>query len=147
MKSALRYALFSLLMCAPAHAYEIATGSVIACDTQEQVERFVQLFDGNQQLAINAINSEEHNPSACAVIDVAYVPGPALAVARSRSHAFEITPIVVVGTTTQHGYRQVKPALYFTPPEVSPLLQYLPKRINATSSGRTLRINPIAITV
>ena len=67
MKSALRYALFSLLMCAPAHAYETKTGSVIACDTQEQVERFVELFDANQQLAINAVNSEEHNPSACAV--------------------------------------------------------------------------------
>jgi len=36
---------------------------------------------------------------------------------------------------------------YFTPPEVSPLLQYLPKRTNATSRGRTLRIDPIAITV
>jgi hypothetical protein len=115
MKSALRYAMFSLLMCVPAHAYEIESGSVIACDTQEQVERFVQLFDGNQQLAINSVNSEEHNPSACAVIDVAYVPGPSLGVARSRSHAFEITPIVVVGTTTQQGYRQVKPALFFTP--------------------------------
>jgi hypothetical protein len=99
----------------PAHAYEIESGSVIACDTQEQVERFVQLFDGDQQLAINSVNSEEHNPSACAVIDVAYVPGPSLGVARSRSYAFEITPIVVVGTTTQHGYRQVKPARFFTP--------------------------------
>ena len=115
MKSALRYAMLSLLMCVPAHAYEIETGSVMACDTQEQVERFVQLFDGNQQLAIHAVNSEEHNPSACALIDVAYVPGTALGVARSRSYAFEITPIVVVGTTTQHGYRQVKPALFFTP--------------------------------
>src|SRR6266705_3196576 len=67
MKSALRYALFSLLMCAP--AFEIETGSVIACDTQEQVERFVRLFDGYQQLAINAVNSDEQNPSACAVID------------------------------------------------------------------------------
>jgi hypothetical protein len=80
MKSALRYAMFSLLMCVPAHRYEIESGSVITCDTQEQVERFAQLFDGNQQLAINSVNSEEHNPSACAVIDVAYVPGPSLGV-------------------------------------------------------------------
>jgi hypothetical protein len=42
--------MFSLLMCLPAHAYEIESGSVIACDTQEQVGRFVQLFDGDQQL-------------------------------------------------------------------------------------------------
>jgi hypothetical protein len=114
MKSAFGYALFSLLMCFPAHAYAIESGSVVVCDTQEQVERFVQLFDGDQQLAINAVNSEEHNPSACAVINVAYVSGTALGVARSRSYAFEITPIVVVGTTTQRGYRQVKPALFFT---------------------------------
>jgi hypothetical protein len=36
MKSALRYAMLSLLMSVPAHAYEIETGSVMACDTQEQ---------------------------------------------------------------------------------------------------------------
>ena len=30
MKSALRYAMFSLLMCVPAHAYEIETGSIEA---------------------------------------------------------------------------------------------------------------------
>ena len=115
MKSALHYVMFSLLMCVPAHAYEIESGSVVACDTQKQVERFFQLFDGNQQQAINSVNSEEHNPSACAVIDVTYVSGPTLGVARSRSYAFEITPIVVVGTTTQHGYRQVNPARFFTP--------------------------------
>jgi hypothetical protein len=115
MKSAFRYATFFLLMCVPAHTYEIESGSVMACDTQEQVERFVQLFDGDQRLAINAVNSEEHNPSACAVIDVSYVSGTALGVARSRSYAFEITPIVVVGATRQAGYRQVKPALFFTP--------------------------------
>jgi len=34
MKSALRYAMFSLLMCVPAHAHEIESGSVMACDTQ-----------------------------------------------------------------------------------------------------------------
>jgi hypothetical protein len=47
MKAALRYAMFSLLMWVPAHAYEIESGSVIACDTQEQVERFIQRFDGS----------------------------------------------------------------------------------------------------
>jgi hypothetical protein len=94
MKSALRYAMFSLLMCVTTLAYEIESGSVMIFDAQEQVERVVQLFDRNQQLAINAVNSEERNPSACAVIDVAYVSGTALGVARSRSYAFEITPIV-----------------------------------------------------
>jgi hypothetical protein len=35
-----------------------------------------------QQLAINAVNSEADNPSACAVIDVTYVPGPSLGAPR-----------------------------------------------------------------
>jgi hypothetical protein len=115
MKSALSCAILSLLMCVPGRAYDVATGPVMVCDTQEQVERFVQLFDGNQQRAIDAVNSEEHNPSACAVVDVTYVPGPTLGVARSRSHAFEITPVAVVGSAMPRGYRPVKPVLFFTP--------------------------------
>src|SRR5258708_8682168 len=78
MKSALRYAMFSLLLCAPAHAYEIETGSVMACDTQEQVERFVQLFDGNRQLAINAVNPDHHTPTPRDVTLVSHLPATAL---------------------------------------------------------------------
>src|SRR5262249_1525065 len=115
MKSILRFAFLSLLACAPAYAYEVETGSVLICDTQRQVERFVQLFDGNQQLAISAVNTEEHNPNACAMVDAAYVLGPQLGLARSRSHAFEITSVVVVGPATPRGYRSVKPAIFFTP--------------------------------
>src|SRR5262245_44711875 len=83
----------ALLICAPAPAYDIQTGRVVICDTQEQVERFVQVFDGNQELAINTVNVEEHDPNACAAVDAAYVLGPQLGVVRSQSHAFEITGI------------------------------------------------------
>jgi hypothetical protein len=38
--------------------------------------------------------------------------------ARSRSHAFQIVPIVVVGANTPGGYRPVNPALFFTLVEV-----------------------------
>jgi len=115
MKSVVRLAVLSLLTCTPAHAYEVEVGSVLICDTQEQVARFVQLFDGNRQFAINAVNVEEHNPNACAVIDATYVAGPQIGVARNSSHAFEITPVVVIGTATPRGYRPVKPTLYFSP--------------------------------
>src|SRR5262249_12443921 len=54
-KHTLSLALSLFLMCAPAHAYEVETGPVLICDTQEQVERFVQAFDGNQGLAINTV--------------------------------------------------------------------------------------------
>jgi hypothetical protein len=121
MKSILRIALLSLLTCLPAHAYEVETGAVMVCDTQQQVERFVQLFDGNAQVAIRAVNTEENNPNACAMVDVSYVQGPLLEMARSTSHAFQIIPIVVIGVHTPNGYRQVAPALFFTLVEVKEL--------------------------
>jgi len=118
MKSALRLAVLSLLMCLPAHAYEIETGAMMICDTQKQVERYVQLFDGNQQVAIRAVNAEEKDPNACALVDVAYVQGPELAMARSRSHTFKIIPIAVFAVNTPGGYRPAKLAHFFTLVEV-----------------------------
>ncbi|HLQ93420.1 MAG TPA: hypothetical protein VK148_25650 [Xanthobacteraceae bacterium] len=118
MKSALCIAMLSLSVCLPAHAYEVQTGAVMICDTQKQVERFVEIFDGNQQIAIRAVNTEENKPNACAMVDVSYVQGPKLDTARNRSHAFQIIPIVVVGINTADGYAPVKPALFFTPVEV-----------------------------
>jgi hypothetical protein len=120
MKNALRFVLplLSLFICLPAQAYELETGPVMICDTQKQVERLAQVFDGDQQVAVRAINNEERNPSACGVVDVAYVQGPELGVARSGSHTFRIIPIVVVAADTPAGYRKAEPALFFTLVEV-----------------------------
>ncbi len=120
MKPALRLVLPLpfLLICLPAQAYELQTGPVMICDTQKQVERFAQLFDGDLQVAMRAINDEEHNPSACAMVDAAYVEGPEIGVARSGSHTFRIVPIVVVAADTPAGYRMVEPAQFFMPVQV-----------------------------
>jgi hypothetical protein len=120
MKPVLRFALPLpfLLICLPAQAYEIQTGPVMICDTQKQVERFAQLFDGDLQVAMRAINNEEHNPNACAMADVAYVQGRETGVARSGSHTFRIVPIVVVAADTPAGYRTVEPAQFFMPVQV-----------------------------
>src|SRR5262245_36079046 len=114
MKYALSIAMFCLLLSSPGQAATVESGPVLICDTQEQVEQVVQLFDGNQELAINAVNAKQQNPEACGVVNAAYVLGPQLGVARNRSYAFEISPIVVVGVTTTSGYRPLKPSLYFT---------------------------------
>jgi hypothetical protein len=118
MKTALIVAILSLITCLPAHAYETETGAVMICDTQKQVERYVQVFDGNPRAAIRAVNTEENDPNACALTDVSYVQGPDAGMARSSSHAFRIVPIVVFGVNTSSGYAPVKPALFFTPVEI-----------------------------
>jgi len=76
MKAALILATLSLRIFVPAYAYETTTGAVMICDTQKQVERYVQLFDGDPQVAIHTVNTEENNPNACALVDVSYVEGP-----------------------------------------------------------------------
>jgi len=80
MKPVLYVAALSLLMSLPAQAYEVETGPVMLCDTQQQAERFVQHFAGNQEAAIGAVNAEEHNPRACAIVEVAYVQGEPLGI-------------------------------------------------------------------
>jgi hypothetical protein len=114
MKSALRLAMLLSLMSLPAHAHEVETGAIMVCDTQQQAERYAQLFDGNQQVALGAVNAEANNPSACAMVDVAFVQGPPLEIARGKSHAFRIVPIVVVGFKGPNGFQQLQPALVFT---------------------------------
>jgi hypothetical protein len=113
MKSALGIAVL-LLLSLPAQAYDVETGPVVLCDTQKQAERVVQLFDGNQEAAISAVNAEERNPTACAVAEVAYVQGDALGIARTGAHAFRITRIAVVAMKTPAGFQQVAPHAFFT---------------------------------
>jgi hypothetical protein len=118
---ALALATLALTICLPAHAHEVETGTILICDTQKQVERYAQLFQGNQQVAIRAVNSEENDPNACALVDVSYVQGPDVGMTRSSSHAFRIVPIVVVGVNTSREYGPVTPALFFTPVKIDEL--------------------------
>jgi hypothetical protein len=98
----------------PARAYEVETGKMMVCDTQKQVERFVALFEGDAEAAISAVNAEAQDPTACAVLEVAYVSGPQLGIARTRTDAFGIVPIIVVGVKTPAGLQRVSPGGFFT---------------------------------
>jgi hypothetical protein len=117
-------ALLAAPLCAPAQAsddqasdfqasdYEV--GASLVCDTQGQVERFVAVFTGDPQAAIRIINSEAENPTACAIMNVAYLRGAQLGMARHGGNAFEIIRILVVGIETENGIRPVRPASYFS---------------------------------
>jgi hypothetical protein len=114
MKAVLSFALLSLLTFGPARAQEYEHGTALLCDTQKQVERYVALFNGQEQSAINAVNTEEQNPTACALETVAFVRGPDLGTARNRENAFQIVRILVVGVETASGLRPVQPSAYFS---------------------------------
>src|SRR5262249_47123856 len=68
----------------PAHAQEIEVGSSLICDTEEQAERFIALYNGDTRATITAVNAEMHDPTACGLATTAYVRGPQLATARNK---------------------------------------------------------------
>jgi hypothetical protein len=103
-----------LLSGLPARAQEVEVGTSLICDTQEQVERFVTLYDGDVQSTANIVNAAEHNPTACAVSTMAYVRGHQLARARNKDTTFQIVPILVVGVVSEDGVESVTPAPFFS---------------------------------
>jgi hypothetical protein len=106
--------LLAASLCAPAQAADYEVGASIVCDTQTQVERFVMLFAGDTQSAIDTVNAEELNPTACALVNVAYVRGSRIEMVRHGDSAFEIVRILVLGIDTAAGIQAVQPAAYFS---------------------------------
>jgi hypothetical protein len=110
----LPFALLASLPCAPAHASNYEVGASLVCDTPAQVERFVALFSGDAQAAIRVVNAEEQNPSACVIMNVAYMRGTQISMARHGDSAFEIVRILVIGIETDNGIHPVRPRVYFS---------------------------------
>jgi hypothetical protein len=111
---ALPVALLAAHLCAPAQASDYEVGKSLVCDTQGQVERFVDLFTGDASAAIKVVNAEAHDPSACAIANVAYMRGASIGMARHGDNAFEIVRILVIGIATESGVRPISPGAYFT---------------------------------
>jgi hypothetical protein len=122
MKSILRLAFFSLVLCGPASAqdsdgidkHQVEMGDVLVCDTQEQVERYVALYGGDQDAAIRSVNGDQSGPRRCGVVSAAFVRGPRIDAASHGNMAFTIVPILVLGVESPEGFRAVDPALYFS---------------------------------
>jgi hypothetical protein len=107
-------AMLYLVLCFSAQAHKIEVGTGIFCDTQKQVERVVALFEGDMEAAVDAVNAEENNPSACVAGTIAYIRGAEIATARTNTGTFQIVQVLVVGILTKAGIRPVVPAAFFS---------------------------------
>jgi hypothetical protein len=104
-----------ILVGVQAQAQEVELGAGLVCDTQKQVERFVALYSGDAQAAVNAVNAEMNDPTACRLANMAFVRGPRLATARNKDTTFDIVQILVVGVANEAGGVQtVTPALFYS---------------------------------
>jgi hypothetical protein len=107
-------ALIAATLCGSAQAMDYEVGTSLVCDTQSQAERFVARFSGDAQAAVDAVNAEDQNPTACALVNVAYLRGSHVGMARNGDNAFEIVRILVVGIDTAAGIQAVQPSAYFS---------------------------------
>jgi hypothetical protein len=107
-------ALSTALLCGSAQAMDYEVGTSLVCDTQSEVERFVALYSGDAQAAIDAVNAEEPNPAACALVNIAYLRGSQIGIARNGDSAFEIVRILVVGVNRAGGIQPVRPSAFFS---------------------------------
>ena len=117
--------LVALILALPARAQEpsaapnesIDVDTNLICDTRQQVERFVALFDSNKgsaEAAIAGVNAEHATPDACVIATAAYRRGEAVASVKSAHATFDVTPITVVGVYTVNGFERAAPAEFFT---------------------------------
>jgi len=84
------------------------------CDTRQQVERFVALYDGDFDAAVSAVNAEVQDQSACSTASMAYLVSPPLATERPKDVTFQIVQIFVVGVITKDGVAPVEPTKLFS---------------------------------
>jgi hypothetical protein len=105
---------FLLTLCFGAHAQEVEVTSGLICDTQQQVEQFIALYDGDARDTAERVNAAENDPTACVVSGMAYVRGRELKTARTKDTTFQIVPILVVGVVTEKGIQAVAPARFFS---------------------------------
>jgi hypothetical protein len=108
------FALLAAPFCTVAQASDYQVGPSLVCDTQQQVERFVALFTGDAQAAIRFVNAEANNPAACAIMNVAYMRGEQVGMARHGENAFGIVRILVVGVVNGNGILPVRAAAHFS---------------------------------
>jgi len=107
-----------LMLSVPALAQEVEVTNGLICDTQEQVQQYVALYDGDAQSTAEKVNVAERNPTACIFSGMAYLRGRNLATARTKDTTFQIVPILVLGVVTEKGVETVAPALYYSAVEV-----------------------------
>jgi len=114
MKTAFMLASLFALLLGPAYGREIEIGSGLVCHTAKQVEEFVAFSNADPRTAIGDINDEEHDPTACAVVNIAFVRGHHTATVRTRRETFQIADILVIGVVVDGGIQYVMPAIQFS---------------------------------
>lgn len=88
-----------------ARAAEVQQGKGLICDTQAQVEKYVQIAD--QADALQKVNAD--SPTACAIVNMVYVEGAEVSRVSNAEGCFRVVNVLVVGVVTPQGIQRVAP--------------------------------------
>ena len=108
------FGILAFLQSAPAGAADVETGVAPVCDTQKHVERLASLMDYSTKSAIHTVNSEERDPRACRIANMAYLRGDRIGTVRTQEATFEIVKILVVGMMSGQSIQETGPTVYFS---------------------------------
>jgi len=114
LNHALCVAALSLLIAVPSRAETVEVETGVFCDTQQQMERYVALYGGDTQAALNAVNMEVNDATACVYGTIAYIRCAEIATARNKNETYHIVRVIVVGFMTYSGFRASAPAASFS---------------------------------
>lgn len=115
MLNALAKALLLLcLFCVhPARAQEVEASHGLTCDSAAQLKRFVEVVGSDVSAAVQQVNTEVNDPTACAVLPVFYVRGSVTERVKNAHGKYLIVEIIVVAVMTPVGPHRVQPTLVF----------------------------------
>jgi hypothetical protein len=114
LNHALCVAALSLIISVQSRAQTVEVETGVFCDTQQQMERYVALYNVDTQAALDAVNKEVNDPTACVYGTIAYIRGPEIATARNKKETYHIVRVIVVGFMTPSGFRPSAPAASFS---------------------------------
>lgn len=109
--------LATLLLGAPALSNELSLdrskvhiGSGVICDTQEEVQRFVNLMASKDAGgALQAVNREKEKPLACGMATVAFRAGKDHGDVRNGKGSYKILEIEVIAGTANGSWQMIVP--------------------------------------
>lgn len=112
MNAILRAALLCLFCSLPVAtlAQETHQGRGLVCDTQAQVEKFLEVAD--QPTALQQVNADD--PTACGVLPVVFIEGKEVSRITTKHGTFRVVSILVIAVITPNGPQRIPPMPQFT---------------------------------
>ena len=95
----------------------LKAGIGVICNSAEQIERFLTLInkdDGSTAEAIQTINIEVEDPTACGIAPVAFFPEKLIRTLTMSNQAIKVMRIRIVGTLTERGWVQIDEVVQFS---------------------------------